>query len=516
MLLRKVQKTIKKYEMLDRADRVLVAVSGGPDSAALLDVLFSLRDKYDLSLSVAHLNHMLRGKEAEEDVHFVKGLSKNLGLPFFPGKRNVLSFMKKTHLSPEQAGRKLRYDFLRGIAKREGMNKIALGQTADDQAETVLLALLRGSGLAGLSGIPPVRMFEKPGIRIVRPLIETFRVEIEKYLEGKGITARLDASNLEPIYLRNKIRHELLPLIASEYNPKIKLALVKLAGILQEDNRYLIEETRKLAPQMLSNYSGDVAAGQTPACAGAANNSKAKGVADANINKYVKKVKINLRKFRAVPAALQQRLVREAVNKICGNMRPLSLIHWERIHELVEGGRTGSYIVLPDGVVVRKEYGDLLIMVEPARHKVSELDYELEIPGKNYIPEIGLIVNAHLFGREDVSLLGGGKAACFDCDRIKFPLHIRFRKDGDRFSPLGMKGSKKLKDFFIDRKVPAGERDEVPLLLSNGEIIWVMDPGENGWGRMGEKVKVSEKTTRVLHVEVVTTSRMCYNGNGGF
>ncbi len=484
-VLKKVQRTIEKYGMLDKGDRALVAVSGGPDSVTLLDVLFSLRDKYDLSLSVAHLNHMLRGKEAEKDACFVKELSEKLGLPFFSGKRDVRSFMKKTHLSPEEAARKLRYDFLEDVARREGMDKVALGQTADDQAETVLLAFLRGSGLAGLSGIPPVRVLGESSIKVIRPLIGTFRIEIEKYLEGKGITSRLDASNLEPIYLRNKIRLELLPLIAHEYNPKIKSALVKLAGILQEDNRYIGERAKELIPGMFGG------------------------------NK--KKIEINLASLQSLPVALQQRLVREAVNEICGNMRPLSLIHWEKIHELIGEGKTGSYIALPDGVVVRKEYGNLLIMVEEARHKMSELDCELEVPGKNYVPEIGLIVDVHLFGREDVSRLEvGGRAACFDCDRIKFPLHIRFRKNGDRFSPLGMKGSKKLKDFLIDRKVSASKRDRIPLLLSDGEIIWVMDPGENGWGRIGEKVKVTEKTTRVLQVEVVATSEMCYNGNGGF
>lgn len=483
MLLKKVKETIEKYKMLDRGDRILVAVSGGPDSVTLLDVLFSLRDKYDLSLSVAHLNHMLRGREAERDALFVKELSGKLGLPFFLGKRNVGSFMKKTHLSPEEAARKLRYDFLEDIAKREGTNKVALGQTADDQAETVLLAFLRGSGLAGLSGIPPVRMLGGSGIKIVRPLIETFRIEIEKYLEEKKISSRLDASNLEPVYLRNKIRLELLPLIAHEYNPNIKSGLVRLATILREDNRYLIERTRELVSKMLGG------------------------------NK--EKTEIDLASLQSLPVALQQRLLREAVNRVCGDMRPLSLTHWERIHKLIEGGKTGSYIAVSDKVVVRKQYGNLLIMVEEAKRERSNLDYEMEIPGKHFLTELGLIVDLHVSRREDVTGFGtGGRAASFDCDRLKFPLHIRFRKAGDSFSPLGIRGSKKLKDFFIDRKVPASERDRIPLLLGNREIIWVMDPNEHGWGRIGEKVKVTEKTTRVLQVGVVSSSGMCYNAVG--
>ena len=480
MFLRKVEQTIKKHQMLNRGDKVLIAVSGGPDSVTLLDVLFSLRHKYDLTLSVAHLNHMLRGKEAERDLCFVKELSGKLGLAFFSGKRNVRSFAKETHVSLEEAGRKLRYDLLQDVAKREGMNKVALGQTADDQAETVLIAFVRGSGLAGLSGIPPVRILGRSGIKIIRPLVEIFRIEIEKYLGEKKISSRLDASNLEPVYFRNKIRLELLPLIAHEYNPNMKSVLVRLAGILREDNRYLIEKTAELVPEMLAGDN--------------------------------EKIKINLKALKSVPIALRQRLVREAVNQMSGNMRPLSVIHWERIRKLIGEGKTGAYVVVPDRVVVRKQYGNLLLMCEKGERERSDLDYELEVPGKDYVPEIGLTVDLCLLRKEEVSRLDNGpRVACFDCDRVKLPLHMRFRKAGDRFSPLGVRGSKKLKDFFIDMKVPAPERDGVPLLLGNGEIIWVMDPDEHGWGRIGEKVKVTEKTARVLQVKVVSSTGMCYN-----
>ena len=297
MLLKRVKRTIEKYRMLDDGDRVLAAVSGGPDSVALLYVLFSMVDKYNLSISVAHLNHMLRGKDADEDAHFVEKLSKRLGLPFFSERKNVRSFMKKTHLSPEEAARKVRYNFFERVGKSGNFDKVAVGQTADDQAETVLLAMIRGTGLAGLAGIPPVRALGKSGIKVIRPLIETLRSEIEKYLRAKDITPRLDTSNLEPVYLRNKIRLKLLPLIAENYNPNIKSSLAGLAGILREDNQFLVEETKKLIPEVLDNYVG--------------------------------KVEISLQKIRSVPLALQQRLVREAINRVSRNMRPLSLINWD-------------------------------------------------------------------------------------------------------------------------------------------------------------------------------------------
>ena len=505
MLFKEARRTVEKHRMLNDGDRVLVAVSGGPDSVALLHFLLSMREKCNLSLSVAHLNHMLRGKSADEDARYVEQLSKKLGLPFFSTRKNVRYFIKKTRLSPEEAARKLRYEFLEKVARSQGADKVALGQTADDQAETVLLALIRGAGLAGLAGIPPVRPLGNSGISVVRPLIETFRSEIERYLKAKGITPRLDASNMETAYLRNRIRLELLPLIGANYNPGIKSALLRLSAILREDNQYLVEESRKLMPEVL-----DVEPGRG-------------------------KVRIDLRALKCVPSALQQRLVREAINVVSGNRKPLSLAHWRRVRELAGSGRTGSYLTLPGLVAVKREYGNLLIMRQdlPRDEVMRSPDYEIEVPGSNYISEIGLTVAVSLLERGEIPTpltkgkaipsqsffskggrrnAEGWKRAFFDRDKVRFPLHIRFRAAGDRFRPLGMKGSKKLKDFFIDRKVPAGERDEIPLLLGEEKIIWVMDPEGRGWGMMADEVKVTKRTARILKVEIEASPGMCYNG----
>jgi tRNA(Ile)-lysidine synthase len=491
MFLKEARRTVEKHRMLNDGDRVLVAVSGGPDSVALLHLLVSMKEKRNLSLSVAHLNHMLRGKSANEDARYVERLSEKLGLPFFSARKNVRSFMKKTRLSPEEAARKLRYEFLWKVARIQKAGKVALGHTADDQAETVLLALIRGAGLAGLAGIPPVRPLGKSGILVVRPLIDTFRAEIERYLKAKGITPRLDASNLETVYLRNRVRLELLPLIGANYNPGIKSALVRLAAILREDNQYLLEESGKLAPELL------------------------------DVDSERRKIRIDLPTLKSMPPALQQRLIREAINVVSENRRPLSLTHWECVRELAKSGRTGSYLTLPELVVVKKEYGNLLIMKECLSRGgvLRRLDYELEVPGSNYIPDIGLSVDVSFLecgeiptplgngGKENSLKAGKGgllgtRRAFFDRDRIRLPLHVRFRTAGDSFQPLGMRGNKKLKDFFIDRKVPAGERDEVPLLLSKSGIIWVMDPGGRGWGMMADEVKVTKRTVRILKVEI--------------
>ena len=455
--------------MLEHNSRVLAAVSGGPDSVAMLHVLVSLRSKYNLTLSAAHLNHMIRGRDADEDARCAEEISKKLGLPFFCARKNVPLFMKKTSLSPEEAARKVRYNFLEKIAKDQKADKIAIGQTADDQAETVLLALIRGTGIAGLSGIPPTRSLEKSAAMVIRPLIEVSRQEIEKYLEAKKITARLDASNLKPVYLRNKIRLELLPMLETNYSPNIKTALVKLADILREDNQFILEETKKLVPKMLIKNNGGV--------------------------------KLDLHAIKTIPLPLQQRLVRKAVNTISGNTQPLSVNHWEQIKKLMNSGRTGSYLTLPGTAAVRKEYNSLLFVPQKyPKNAVEHINCELNVPGRNYIPETGWTIDTSLLEHSG-NFPKGMEEAVFDYDRIHFPLRIRFRKAGDRFHPFGMKGSKKLKDYFIDRKVPAGERNTVPLLSDKRRIIWVMDPEKCGYGIISEKVKVTGKTARILQIK---------------
>ncbi|MCK4262385.1 tRNA lysidine(34) synthetase TilS, partial [bacterium] len=239
MLKEKVRRTIVRYRMLEPGDRLVVAVSGGPDSVALLSILACLSQELNFSLQVAHLNHMFRAKEAEEDALYVKELAKKFSLPITVRKRNVLAFIKRKHLSPEEGARQVRYKFLQDVAEKAGANKIALGQTADDQAETVLIWMLRGSGLKGLTGIPAVRPLENS--LIIRPLIEVSRSEIEDYLREEGLAVRVDASNLKPVYLRNKIRLKLIPLLARDYNPNIKSVLSGMSQILRADEECLNE-----------------------------------------------------------------------------------------------------------------------------------------------------------------------------------------------------------------------------------------------------------------------------------
>lgn len=463
MLKEKVRETIKKFEMLSPGDRVVVGVSGGPDSVALLHILKELALQLKVSLSIAHLNHRFRGKESDRDAEYVQELALELGLPVIVESRDVSAFIKKEGLSLEDGARRARYDFFARVVKRVKANKVALGHNADDQAETVLMRLLRGSGREGLGGIPPVREL-KPGskVKIIRPLIEATREEIEKYLKENRVKARLDASNIEPIYLRNRIRLKLLPLL-TKYNPNIKSILVRTAQILGEEDRYL----ERIVSQHLKRI----------------------------VKKGKEGITLDIIKLSSLSLPIQRRILRETLGSIKGNKLDIQLAHIDDILDLLKA-RGRASLDLPGNILITKEYRKLSIHFKREK-KASSFNYSLKVPGITKIPELGLSFRTKIPKTRPRALKKGlKKRAYFDYGRIKAPLSLRNREAGDRFQPLGMRGSKKLKDFFIDEKIPLKERERIPLLVSGKEIIWVVGH------RISDKAKVTNKTEKVLMVEV--------------
>ena len=461
----KVKETIKKHGMLSSGDRVVVGVSGGPDSVALLHILKELAPRLMISLSIAHLNHRFRGRDSDRDAEYVQELAKKLNLPIIVESRDVPAFIKKEGLSPEDGARRARYDFFARVAKQIKADKIALGHNADDQAETVLMRLLRGSGREGLGGIPPVRDLEAQSqkIQIIRPLIETTRDEIKKYLKENRIKSRLDASNIEPVYLRNRIRLKLLPLLA-KYNPNIKSILVRTAQLLREEDRYLEEIVNRHLKQMIKRRGEE-------------------------------KITLDITKLSSLPSPIQRRLLRESVGLIKGDKLDINLAHIEDILNLSKA-RGRASLDLPGNILVTKEYRRLSIGFKKEK-KVSSFNYFLKVPGITKIPEIGLSFRAKILKGTPKTLKEGSKEkAYFDYERLKAPLSLRNREEGDRFQPLGMRGSKKLKDFFMDEKIPFQKRERTPLLLSGKEIIWVVGH------RISDRAKVTNKTKKVLMVEV--------------
>lgn len=490
MILAKVRKTIFRYKMLASEDRVVVGVSGGPDSVAMLSLLVTLKEELSLHLHVAHLNHMLRGKEADEDALYVGELSKSFGLPLSEDRRDVSALAEKNGLSLQEAGRQARYEFFQAVSHEVKANKIAVAQTMNDQAETMLLWILRGCGLKGLTGIPFMRSYPEPvsedGLFIIRPLLEVSRDEVMDYLQDVGLKGRFDSSNKKSAYLRNKIRSKLIPLLAT-YNPHIEHNLSRMAAVLKEDEDYLTRVT----DEAFSSLS--------PVC-----------VPEAGTGREVKnwRIMIDAGKLGELHPALQRRVLRKAIAVLKGDLRRVSNEHIDEMLHIAMADSPGE-TCLPHRIIGRQAYGKLIILKDeestlPVREartqtgKKNEYAYSLPIPGEVKIDEVKMGIKSSLVSpfRGKLKDFGSRQVAYFDYVKLHFPLTIRNRRQGDIFCPLGTGGKKKIKDFFIDRKIPLLEREQAPLLLSGNEIIWVINHQQSEIG------KITGKTKKMLRVEV--------------
>ena len=472
MLEEKIFQTIKKFDMLSFNDRVLIGVSGGPDSVTLLNVLLSLKKRYNLSFFIAHLDHMLRGEESDEDVNFVKNLAQELDLPCEIKSYNLTKIARKEHLTLEEAAREYRYKFYSETAKKFKANKIALGHNADDQVETVLMRFLRGSGLEGLMGIPPVRG------KIIRPLIECSRAEIEEYCQEHKIGYRIDSSNKEVIYFRNKIRLELLPSLAKDYNKNIKDITLRLQNIVSEVSAYLNQETELLFKEVARRENPET-------------------------------VIIDLRKFISLPLALKRRIIRKAIEVVKGNLCSISFRHNSEILKLTEYQLGEKEIYLPDDLRVNKIYNKMIIYKKRiSEDQTDEIpatwEHNISIPGKTEIKSLGIKVEIEKLDPADIrsSLYFTRKKSkgefleFIDYNKVKPPLKLRNRRIGDKFYPLKMKGLKKVKDFFIDNKIPKAYRGLIPILVdSEDQIIWIMGM------RLDDRVKINSDTKKVLCIK---------------
>lgn len=455
---------IRRQEMISPGDHVLVAVSGGPDSVALLHLLWRLRAELGISLAVAHLNHMIRGEEARADALFVQDLARSLGLHAFIEEFNVPAFREKTRLSLQEAAREVRYRFLGALAEREGASRVALGHHADDQAETVLFNFLRGSGPAGLKGILPVR-----GVYI-RPLLCVRRKEIEAYLRHFSLPAREDPSNKKPVYTRNRLRLELIPYLEKEYNPRLVRALCNLAELCRGEDAYLEEQAARLLQEALEDASGGVLA-------------------------------IDARVLRGAPRALARRAVRQAWRRLTGAPGELSFERVEAVMGLLEEGGEGKVVELPRRVGVRRLGGELRFTAWGEEERgVPFYCYPLAVPGATYIPEIDRTVVARLVPAGEAPPPKGlsPQEALLDYDLLPpGTLEVRRRREGDRFHPLGLPGATKLKKFLINQGVPREQRDRLPLVVCGGQILWV------GGLRIAEPWKVTSRTRRCLFLQLV-------------
>lgn len=456
MVVDKFLKTVKEYQLFSPGDLVLVAVSGGVDSTALLHLLYSQKELLGISLHVAHLNHMLRKGEAELDAKFVESMAQKLGIPVTVEAVDVNKLADERKMSIEEAAREARYGFFEKLVEKIGAQKIAVGHTADDNVETFLMRLLRGTGLRGLCGIPPKRG------KIVRPLIKIWRRELEEYVGGLKLVPRRDHTNYESKYLRNSVRLKLLPQLKI-YNLNIKEIILQTIFLLTEDYFYLEDQAEEVLDKIL-------------------------------ISQTEEEIKLDLNKFRSINPTIQKYVLRLAIERIKGDVKQLTFGHISSILEKIYSTEKWE-LHLPGTLFVSGGRENLVFSLEkPTLFDSFSYRYLLPIPGEVEIQELGKRVRSSFVEKVDKE---NNRDAFVDYDILGKEVVVRSKSPGDRFCPLGMKGSKKLQDFFIDEKVPLEERNKIPIVESGGKIIWVAGM------RIDDQAKVTNKTKKIVKFELL-------------
>lgn len=465
--LSQVRETIAKYEIFHPGERVVVGVSGGPDSLCLLHLLHRLREELEIALHVAHLHHALRGEEADEDARFVERVATSWGLASTVEKRDVPAYAEREKLAIEEAARHLRYTFLAEVATRVGASSVAVGHNADDQVETIIMHWLRGAGTAGLRGMRPLQRWPLPGIdlRLVRPLLEIPREEIEAYCQENGLKPRFDRSNLDTTYYRNRIRHELLPLLEG-YNPNIREVIRRAALIIADDHDYLASQGQKAWVRAVREIEGALV--------------------------------FDLKVWEELHPSLQRQLLRRAIRNLRSDLRNIDWVHIEEARRAVGEKPAGTEVTLPRGLSLFRSYDTFVMgdMIPLPEMPLIEEEVRIAVPGRTPLPDWELITEVLGEGGKEEALNNQDPwQGYLDLDQVGQDLVLRGRKPGDRFQPLGMGGrSKPLREFMIDAKIPHHIRDKVPLVVSPQHIIWVA-----GY-RIDERARVTERTGRVLKI----------------
>jgi tRNA(Ile)-lysidine synthase len=490
-LLDGVRSTIERNGLLSCGETVVVGVSGGPDSLCLLHVLLRLRDEYALHLHVAHLNHQLRGAEAEEDAAFVTRLAAEWGLPATVESRDVPALAKERKLAAEEAARQARYAFLGRVARAAGARKVAVGHNADDQVETICMHWLRGSGLAGLRGMQPVSRLEElrlegeelgPGeeeneLLLIRPLLEVPRAAIEVYCAAHGLRPRLDRSNLDTTYYRNRLRRELVPFLET-FNPGIRQVLLRSAGILAADYAYLRDQGSE-------------------------------AWAEVALREEKEAIVFDLARWRELPLSLQRSVLREAIHRLRHSLRNINWVHVENAVQVLRTGSTGMAVTLPQGLEAALEYERFTVASRGYSARPPDMPWvrtetPLHIPGRTTLADCPWSITAEVVERQQLGPVDWRHAepwqAFLDYGVTGDQLALRPRRTGDRFWPQGL-GDKAttVNSFLTNAKIPRAWRDTIPLLVSPRQVLWIA-----GW-RIDERAKVNEKTTQVLVLGFVRT-----------
>jgi len=496
----KVSNFIRQYSLIPPEEVVVVGVSGGADSVCLLYVLTKWRKRLGIRLHVGHLNHQLRGVESEADAQYVSDLANSLGIPVTIDRQDVAAYRTERNCSIEEAARELRYAFLARVAVELGANRIAVGHTRDDQVETILMHILRGTGTAGLCGLAPCSpaaydsrgmSLSAPTFRgnllVIRPLLDITREETMSYCQEHQLDPRIDSSNLSLSFFRNRLRLQLLPGLR-QYNPGIDQALLRLADIAKEDNAFLEQQASVLWEEVARQEDNAI---------------------------Y-----LDRKQIAGLPIALQRQLVRAAVARLAGNVRDIEASHIEAARSLLNKPASKK-VSLPHGLICQGGYNELLItrlpsiiaseawqsQLPPCPFPPLSGEFPLKVPGETVLPGwkvIASIVGEQANARSLRALLSTREGTCqinlvadFDLHKTGTELLVRRRRTGDRFQPLGMGMPKKLSEFMVDVKVPRSWRGHIPIVCSSQQIIWVA-----GW-RIDDRVKVTEDSKEILRLEFI-------------
>ena len=460
-LLEKIKCYIQSGNLLNEGDSILISVSGGRDSCTLLHSMHLLREEFHLQIAAAHFNHGFRGEESDGDEEFVRRLCDQLGVPCHSQKCDLPERMKLTHLSAQETARIARYEYLSHTARTIMASKILLGHTLDDQTETILLNIIRGTGVEGLKGMLPSRN------GMVRPLLCLTREETGKYCEATGIAYRTDRSNASVKYMRNRIRLELLPLLRKEYNPCIDQSLRRLGDIAYEESKFIDDWVNEIASRVLHSVSDGVV--------------------------------FMVEDLLSQPLALRRRLIRHAIEMIQGSDENVTFdqiqsfldemtisrngVTWE---ETLQGGR----------VRLRLSNGKGSIRHLSPQVSVLPFEYQLNIPGVTPITAVNAELECRYSNQFEMIRSSNPYMAWMDVDKLSFPLILRNRRSGDRFIPLGMQEPVKLKDYLIGKKVPKGQKDLIAIISDANGIVWVAGYTIN------DRVKITDDTRTCMICEM--------------
>ena len=510
-VLQQVRDAIEGNKLIAPGDRVVVGVSGGPDSLCLLHVLGRLCEPYNLQLHVAHLNHGTRGGSSDADAEFVEELSQEWGLAVTVETRPVPQLADEHGLAFEETARRVRYAFLTEVAERIGAQRIAVGHNADDQAETVLMHLLRGSGLAGLRGMLPLTRvsayrlltpfegrstgavqrgrprFEEriaapsfvTQVRIVRPLLRVTRADVENYCADQGLQPRFDRSNLDTTYFRNRLRHKLIPELGT-YNPRIQERLCNLAAVVADDYDLLVDVRAQAWADIVTEQREDA-------------------------------VVFDRWAWRQLPVSLQRATIRKATYSLRRSLRDVTFHHVESARKVALDGETGRASTLPMGLELKVGYTTLTIGEAgdpgpPPKEPFLWGDEPLRVafPGTTPLPETDWVLAGTALDRwstTDVVSPDHPWTAFFDARVIRQPLVLRRPLPGDTFQPLGMEGHHvKMSELMINLKIPAPWRNHAPLLVAREEILWLCGH------RISEKARIDSETRQVAEFRFERTA----------